>query len=63
MDFLKSKAGILLILLSVIAAAAIIWYCLIGYADRSEPDGTFVQREQQKIVSLDRNPIVWEVEG
>lgn len=63
MDFMKSKTGILLILISVIAVAVIIWYCLVGHAGQSEPNGTFVQREQLKMMNCGTDSVMQEVEG
>lgn len=50
MDFFKSKAGILLVLIAVLAAAAVIWYCLAGYVARTEPDGTLVYQVQEEVI-------------
>lgn len=50
MGFIKSKAGILIALLVVLAAAAVIWYCLTGYVERTEPDGTLVYQVQKEVI-------------
>ena len=50
MDFFKSKAGIFTILIAVLAAAAVIWYCLVGHLARTEPNGTLVYQAQEVIL-------------
>lgn len=45
MNFFRSKKGILIMLLFVVAAAALIGYCLIGCSKPKEPEGTLVWKE------------------
>ncbi len=43
MNFIKGKAGVLLLLLSVISILAVVWFCLLDMHIYAEPHGTFVE--------------------
>ncbi len=43
MNFLKSKVGIFLILMVMIAAAIVIWHCFGGSIEKKAPNGTLVK--------------------
>lgn len=43
MDFIKSKIGILTIIICALLLAAVIWFCLDAAYRPSQPDGTLVE--------------------
>lgn len=43
MNFIKGKAGLLLLLLSVMFILAVVWFCLFDMHICAEPHGTFVE--------------------
>lgn len=45
MNTFKRMAGFLMALLCLTAVISIIWYCLFGQRDPSEPGGTLVKTE------------------
>ncbi len=45
MNFLKSKFGVILILLSLIVMTAVVWFCFGGCVERKMPEGTLVFQE------------------
>lgn len=46
MNFIKGKAGVILILLSVMCILAVVWFCLLDMHIYAEPHGTFVEAEE-----------------
>lgn len=46
MNFIKGKAGLLLLLLSVMLILAAVWFCLFDMHIYAEPHGTFVEAEE-----------------
>lgn len=46
MNFIKGKAGMLLLLLSVMFILAVVWFCLFDMHIYAEPHGTFVEAEK-----------------
>ena len=47
MNFIKGKAGLLLLLLSVMFILAVVWFCLFDMHIYAEPHGTFVEAEER----------------
>lgn len=43
MGFLKSKIGILAIIVCALLLAAVLWFCLDAASHPSQPDGTLVE--------------------
>lgn len=50
MNFFKSRAGLFIVSLVVLAVAAVIWYCLAGHMIRTEPNGTLVYQSWEVIL-------------
>ena len=46
MNFIKGKAGLLLLLLSVMFILAVVWFCLFDMHIYAEPHGTFVEQKK-----------------
>lgn len=43
MDFIKSKMGILTIIICALLLAAVVWFCLDAASRPAQPDGTLVE--------------------
>lgn len=52
MGFIKSKIGILAIIICALLLAAVIWFCLDGAARPSQPDGTLVEFRREEAAEV-----------
>jgi len=52
MDFIKSKIGVLAIIICALLLAAVIWFCLDTASRPAQPDGTLVEYRPKTAVEV-----------